>query len=413
MHRMSSNPPKEFTATVKLLKSTHLRDRCISPFHPSKPPDIITLTTKNTVEEALQSLASFNILSAPVIDAITKDYIGIIDVISILGSFLHKIYPELLSEDYVITHKRHSMNELQTLGAEFANSHIALMCHGGDMWFKGDAGSTLMEVVESGFRVTLPSEKIHHRVAIFDILPGESTQGGPFPEWRIVDVLSQTDVLRLLASHMHDLEHCDAGMTTSIEDLGLVSRDKSVMMVHASTPTIIALSLMYKSRLSAIAITTDSIAGIEKTAARDVAHGMGSSSKKSLTKTSKARVAGNLSASDIRGIRTKHFGALALPVGAFLVMMHLQGDRSSDSIYEDALVGDLPEAMKQGDWDRAMTELQPLVSCTTDATLKDVISVLVDTGKHRVYVKEKDGESVVGVITPTDVLREMVLYNNR
>ena len=49
----------------------------------------------------------------------------------------------------------------------------------------GDTESNLLEVVESGFRVGVPTKlhaphhhlRVHHRVAVFDILPGERYRG--------------------------------------------------------------------------------------------------------------------------------------------------------------------------------------------------------------------------------------------
>ena len=82
----------------------------------------------------------------------------------------------------------------------------------------------------SGFRVGLPPKlhsphhhlRVHHRCAVFDILPGEDTPDGPIPEWRITDIISQTDVLRLLVSKMDSLAAEDAGMNASLSALGLV-----------------------------------------------------------------------------------------------------------------------------------------------------------------------------------------------
>jgi CBS domain-containing protein len=44
------------------------------------------------------------------------------------------------------------------------------------------------------------------------------------------------------------------------------------------------------------------------------------------------------------------------------------------------------------------------VATTADATLHQVVDLLVQAGKHRIYVTGPAG-SPVGVVTPTDVLR--------
>ena len=38
-------------------------------------------------------------------------------------------------------------------GVEFCGRRLGALLHGGDLWFRGDAESTLLEVVETGFRV--------------------------------------------------------------------------------------------------------------------------------------------------------------------------------------------------------------------------------------------------------------------
>lgn len=53
-----------------------------------------------------------------------------------LTALLHQIYPELLAEGFVESHKRLSMTELQAFGIEFGSHTVSSMLHGGDLWFK-------------------------------------------------------------------------------------------------------------------------------------------------------------------------------------------------------------------------------------------------------------------------------------
>jgi hypothetical protein len=62
---------------------------------------------------------------------------------------------------------------------------------------------------------------------------GEQTPDGPVPEWHITDIVSQTDVLRLLAANVGRL---DAAYGASLASLGLVNH--SVQTVTADTPTL-------------------------------------------------------------------------------------------------------------------------------------------------------------------------------
>ena len=83
-----------------------------------------------------QTLAVYNVLSTPVSDFNTNEYVGIIDVVDILNGILQAVYPELLREGYVQAHKRLSMTELQAIGFEFTSQTVAGLVHGGDLWYK-------------------------------------------------------------------------------------------------------------------------------------------------------------------------------------------------------------------------------------------------------------------------------------
>lgn len=233
----------------------------------------------------------------------------------------------------------------------------------------------------SGFRVGLPpgvpsphhNLRVHHRVAVFDILPGEQTPDGPVPEWRITDIVSQTDVLRLLAAKMGDLAPTDPGLAASLAAHGLVQGAGRVATVTADTPTLSVLAQMQRERVSGVGVVA--------------APG--------------GPLLANLSASDVRGLTPERFGALALPVGTFLLLAH------GGVTYEDALMDALPPAVRGGRWAEALGALPPVTCCAPTASLGEAIELLVRCGKHRVYVVEEGGLPV-GVVTPTDVLRAII-----
>lgn len=359
---------------------------------PAKPPELIKFTTAQSVGDTLKALAAYNILSAPVSDAATGEYVGMVDVADIMGSMLRGVYPELLEKGYLEQHKRLSISELQSVGVEFCSRKLSNLLHGGDLWFKGDTESNLLEVVETGFRVRAPRKlhvphhhlKVHHRVAVFDILPGsclrpwspaappeqellqcEQTPDGPVPEWHITDIVSQTDVVRFLAAQ---IDRLDAAFNLPVSQLGLVTHD--VETVPGSTPTLAAFAAMHRSGLSGIGVT-------------EAAGGP---------------LLANLSISDLRGLTPDRFGALALPVGAFLLLQKGRGLR-----WEDCLTDQLPEAVREGRWSEALASI-PLVTCGPEAALREAIGQLVDHKKHRVYIVDGEGRAI-GVLTPTDVLR--------
>lgn len=349
-----------------------------------------------------QELASYSIISAPVIDADTSEYIGLLDVGDVLRALCHRAYPELLDASYVATHRKLSMAELQNVGFDVCASTAGEVMHRtGGAWFRGDTASTLLEVVRSGFQVQLRphlqqdhspgssprqrplqssySQRVHHRIAVFNILPGEQTPDGPIPAWRVADVVSQTDVLRLLASRVEALAATDAGYARSLRELGLVQGAQGVATVPASMPALAAFALMHRQHLSGVGVTAAEGGGL----------------------------LANLSVSDLRGLTPERFGALALPVGAFLLFIYRGGGAGGSGLdfsWDDVLLDRLPPAVKAGRWTEALAGL-PLVRCSPEATLREALLLLVHAGKHRVYVCEEGSATAVGVVTPTDILR--------
>lgn len=314
-----------------------------------------------------------------------------------LKALLHQIYPELLADGFVESHKRLSMTELQAFGIEFGSHSVSSMLHGGDLWFKGDLETTAFELIEHGFRVGLPTRlhspqhhlRVHHRVAVFDIVPGQQTPDGPVPEWHITDIISQTDLLRLLWAKMDILAPQDSAYDIQIAQLkaGLHRQTPELVSLSPDTPTLSALAKMHKAHVSGAAV---------------VQH------------TPNGPLLGNLSASDLRGLTPERFGALALSVGAFLLYKHPKyGDDSvvkGNLTYEDALLDALPPEVKEGRWTEALAGAVQLVTCSESTTLGQIIELMVQHGVHRVYVCDPSTNSPTGVVTPTDVLRWILLY---
>jgi CBS domain-containing protein len=181
---------------------------------------------------------------------------------------------------------------------------------------------------------------------------------------------------------MENLSRHDAGLSATLAEHGMVQGANALATVTAATPTLIALAKMQRERLSGLGIVN------------------------TLDGNKQIKLLANLSASDLRGLTPERVGALALPVGAFLLFMHPKSAREGAALtYEDALLDSLPAPVKEGRWEEALSGM-PLVHCAPDATLREVISVFVQYGVHRVYVCQ--GEVPVGVVTPTDVLRAIV-----
>lgn len=330
---------------------------------------------------AHQELAAYNILGAPVIDASTGEYAGIIDVGNVLGALVEELAggvdtSGLTDERFLASQPRLTGPELRAIGERFTAQTLGSLLHVGELWFKGDAESTLLEVVNSGFKVRLvagsglsgtPLQPVHHRIAVFDILPGEDTPDGPVPAWRITDIVSQTDVIRFLAAHLPRL---DSTFEASISLLGLVQGAEAVRTLPASVPTLHAFAYMHRHALSGLGVT-DPGSGV---------------------------LVGNLSMSDLRGITAARFDTLALPVGAFLIR---RAGRGPDWGNDPAPADDAAAAPET--WSPEL-QRRALVAVPRDTPLRDVLSLLVRHSKHRAYVRDERGHAI-GVVTPTDLLR--------
>ncbi|KAF5841778.1 hypothetical protein DUNSADRAFT_11094 [Dunaliella salina] len=113
----------------------------------------------------------------------------------------------------------------------------------------------------------------------------------------------------------------------------------------------------------------------------------------------------NLSLSDMRLITPEHFSVLALPVAEFLALLHntsyLGYSQKASNSGSHPFFAQGPRSVGGDDQDEV-----PLFSCSKASTLHEVLHVLADNSVHRVYVVDHDARpNVIGVITPTDLLR--------
>lgn len=85
-----------------------------------------------------QELARFNILGAPVTDATTGEYAGIIDVGNILGALVEDItgdrdLSQLPDDAFLAAQPRLSGPELQRVGEAFTAKTLGNLLHSGDL----------------------------------------------------------------------------------------------------------------------------------------------------------------------------------------------------------------------------------------------------------------------------------------
>lgn len=372
---------------------------------PPKPRDVIKVSTQNTVAEVLKEFATYNLLSSPVIDSTSSDYCGLIDVVDLLKGFLDRLstnYPELNEEKFLKHHHKFTMAELQSLGLTYSSTKIHHLLHNAEMWYRGDIKSTVFSLIKDGFRVqnnttttTSPTSpppsskldhasRVHHRIAVFDVVPGEQTADGPIPEWRVQDIISQMDILCHFVTHaiMHE-DDIDEGWRRSVgewKDCLPSMATGRVCQVHCDVPTLTAFSIMQQQGLSGLAVVDPS-----------------------------GKLCGNLSVSDLRGITADRYGALALPVAVFLLFIHPSISAGTGLDWETVLLGKYPTGAEELEQWLVENKGVPLVACREGTPLKDVVVMMVEERKHRVYVLNDKGIAV-GVITPTDILK-LVLEN--
>eukprot|EP00877_Chromochloris_zofingiensis_P010625 jgi/Chrzof1/5816/Cz16g16260.t1 len=346
-----------------------------------------------TVEQALKTLASRRILSAPVISAAGESHqplgahwpqeqalqgnnsiLGFIDIRDILSSFLR----ELEGSDLENMKMLQRLRVLEDKGQSFSTSAIKdLKVFGGDgdFFHTSQSKASLKEVIMYG--LLNPKERgmhggrhindIVHRVAVYD------------SDFKITNIISQTDIVRFLYLNRQLL--CALGERT-VEQLGWSS--KHVVSVAPDLSAIEAMSLMNDKQISAVAV----VDGMNK-------------------------IIGNFSISEMRTIMAEHFGALALPVGEFLALEHGTEFVGYTRIQEDEVIHTAGHKFVTDRVARTRPRTpgeevgQSLVLAHKDMTFKDVTERIVSHRIHRVYVIDEQ-EKPCGVVTCTDVLRAVL-----
>ncbi|KAL4418674.1 hypothetical protein ABPG77_010621 [Micractinium sp. CCAP 211/92] len=228
--------------------------------------------------------------------------------------------------------------------------------------FQAEGASTsLMDAVRNVFLRPLDGEtKVVHRLAVFDA------------HGDIINVVSQTDIMRFLLSHIDEL----GGVADkSLEQLGMLTGKPPVLSVNPHVPALLAYAQLASQQVSGAPVVTDS-----------------------------GELIANLSISDIRAITAEQFGALALPVAEFLAVEHGTAYLGySASTSEHARHPFFASANRAGGPTKGDIQL---FTVKKDTTLREMLHKIVEEHIHRVYVVDKDDEPrVQAVITPTDVLR--------
>lgn len=276
---------------------------------------LVSIKSTDSVEAAIKILADNKILSVPVIDKNTV--IGVLDIVDVVH-FVNKVAPD-----------EQSLKENELLSLEVAGRALALESVSAIINASGkDPYVPIDEHNKVSMAVNLFAGGIHR-------VPVANSTGA------IVGTLSQTDVVKYLHAHLVEGELKHVGNKT-VKELGL--SNKTVVTVNIHDCVLAAIEVIVDRSTSGVGV-------IDST----------------------GKLAGNLSASDCKGLYKEQFPSFLLPVGDYLEK-HSPGS------------------------------LNPICA-TENTTLIEVINEMVDNHIHHLYVIEDF--KPVGIISATDIMKSI------
>jgi len=233
--------------------------------HPNKI--LRTVSSNTTLEETIQILAEEDILSVPVYDPESSNYLGFVDVLDIVFAII-KIYSNA-TEDEAICWSPWA-DDLKTLslrGVRFAVKPVknVIDMSKADPYLPVSPNGTLFQLIEEIF-----CKGFHRAPIVEENIP--------------IGLVTQSDILFDLSNNMHLLGPL---AQQSLQSLNMGT--KSVIQMSSEAQSIIAFHLMYQHKVSAVAIVGK-----------------------------QGELLANLSASDIRGISHDNFGCLLKPIFDFV-----------------------------------------------------------------------------------------------
>lgn len=313
-----------------------------------KIKQIVEIEHTQTVGYALEMLAQYNILSAPVSLATSLEdldetgmYVGLLDVSAVLHFFIRDVYRPRKQNAQV--HGAHDAHKKLSEDPFWQRKVIAIAGDGDVAFMHRAVGDmALLHLVENGFfrkSNTAKGEATDHvhRTAVFD------------PSGRVVGIVSQSDIIKFIVAHKSQL---GSDVRRTIKELGLASYP--LVSIPPNTSALEGFNRMYEAGKSAVAVVNQ-----------------------------RGELVGNLSASDLRGLTLEEIDALGLPVLDFI------NRRIKDGSSHLSITGN--------------SGLTPAF-VGSDTPLIQLMEIIADSGFHRIYVADKD-DKPAGVVTLTDVLR--------
>ena len=193
----------------------------------------------------------------------------------------------------------------------------------------------------------------------------------------VTDIVAQSDIAMYLRRNMELLDPSVVNATVHSLNLG-VQGGRRVVSVTASTPVIDCFYEMERQNVQAIAIIDDGTDAI----------------------------VGNISETDLMTLKADAYGALALPVGEYLIHAHL-------------IVPKVPPESERGLYSPESTVYSAAlaregakltVTVTSEATVAEVLDLMHVRAVHRVWVVD-DAKRPTGVIALSDVLAAIATKN--
>lgn len=419
-------------AIRSLLATTSLREflaaRHVGRPEMAPPEDVLVLTPSCTIGEALAKLAEKSVLSAPLLRDDRREILGFVSVGDVLGALITHMFPPgpcgyaattEAPEWFLIDDNPDAAERITKMVATKAETFCAQSVGsvrrargGGDgAWLLLDettSDPTLLDVIQTYFvdnaslwsaHTSSKSKELerfdhrsNHRVAVYE--------RGDDGFVRVNDVFSLSDVTRFLSRWEH-VKHCLT--PCSVADLGIGTTVVNVIDTEATV--LRAFAIMHKLGVSALGVVEPREVGCPASclgAARAWPPN---------TEPVQTRLVGSVSESDLRRIKKGHFDVLAMRVGDFVRKLHDVSARAQETERDGGKLAPDPTAAARAHplfggalADGELRSGRLRVTCSTDATLYDVLKALATHKVHRVYAVDDDGFAR-RVITHTDLVR--------
>ena len=134
------------------------------------PRELVWLRHNATLEEALQSLSHHRILSAPILDAYSGEFVGFFSLGDLLKWLLKGLYPSLLAPELQSPEtmlnfirsaavKNLNLNDLASWAKSgFLSEHLVRPGEDGDICYRGFTDTNFLDLISHGLKRSSPDQ---------------------------------------------------------------------------------------------------------------------------------------------------------------------------------------------------------------------------------------------------------------